>query len=220
MNARWWIRGAAVVFGLLFFGTMGGCYAGAFYNVSTTPIPVVAGMAMPLIVPAVAVPVAYGTTQAKHGPTAAFHNTSESRLAVRYWVGKVDCRAPGGVADWRSPAAFEIDPGDKMRVQLGRKGWYTANSDAVVRVQVSAVAPSDASVDQVVLMESGPYWYEFERPAPYFMKAVGPREALAFESYGEGGIKPVDRSLWFDRVNDDFPATNVAQLGAVWGDPG
>lgn len=213
MTSRWWMRGLAIVVGVLSCQFLGGCYAGAIY--SATAIPMTGVLAGPVMTVGGAVPVAYATTQIKHGPTASFHNTSDTTLAVRYWVGKVDCRVAGGVADWRSPAHFQIEPGDKKRVQLGRKGWFTANSDAVVRVQVSAVAPSDAAADQLVLLESGPFWYEFEKPAPYFIKATGAREALAFESYGEGGLMPVDRSEWFDRANDDFPARNVAQLSAV-----
>lgn len=213
MSAQWWTRVAAVVIGTWLVASMGGCYAGAWYASSGIPL---TGLSLtPAAAALGAVPSAYATTQIKHGPTASFHNESESRLAVRFWVGKTDYRAPGGVADWRSPAAFELDPGETERVQLGRKGWFTANSDAVVRVQVSSVAPSDAAPDQIVLLESGPYWYEFEKPAPYSMKAVGPREALVFESCGEGELKPVDRSEWFERCNDDFPARNVAQLGAA-----
>lgn len=219
MNARWWIRGAAVVVGFAQVAMMSGCYAGAWYASSGIPLTGVA--VTPVAAVGAVVPATYATTQIKHGPSATFHNTSESRLAVRYWVGRTDYRAPGGVADWRSPAAFEIEPGDKQRVQLGRKGWFTANSDAVVRVQVSAVAPADMPAEEAVLLESGPHWYQFEKPAPYFMKAVGPRDAVTFESYGEGGIVPVDRSEWFERANDDHPVRNVAQLGAAWGsDPG
>lgn len=214
MIARALIRGLLVIAALAGIGNLGGCYASTL--IASPALPTAGIFFAPLATPAGAIPAAYASVMTKHGPHATFENTSDTRLSVRYWVGKPDFRAVGGIADWRSPVTFEIDPGEKKRVQLGRKGWFTANSDAIVRVQVSAVVPPDTAPDQVVLLENGPFWYEFERPAPYFMKATGQREALAFESYGQGGIKPVDRSEWFDRANDDFPARNVAQLGAVW----
>ncbi|XOV76264.1 MAG: hypothetical protein ACFHWZ_04805 [Phycisphaerales bacterium] len=102
-----------------------------------------------------------------HGPKVVFQNASTRPLEVRYWVGRRDPnKTPGGV-DVMTPVAFQIDPGEQRMHDVGRTFWQTANTDAVVRVQVNLIDDDGNKVEGV-----DPWWFEFERPAPYSIRAV------------------------------------------------
>ena len=199
------------VVGLVALGAMSGCHGNwnAYIGGVASPAAVVLGSPV----------IFYASAAGRHGPSAIFNNESDTRLTVRYWVGRIDCRAPGGVTDWRSPEWFEIEPGRKVRTELGRNFWITANSDAVVRVRVApVVASADGTPGEVdpALVQ----WYEFDRTPPYYWKAVGTRDALTLERFGDGGgtMTPVPASEWFD-VNDDLPVIpgeGVALGGGVF----
>lgn len=186
--------GAVLALGAM--NMLGGCHAewtaAGLSTVAYQPVAAVIGTG-----------IIVAASSEKHGPSGTFLNDSDERLWVRWWVGRVDCRVPEGVTDWRTPGAFVVEPGEKVTEQLGRNWWATGNSDAVVRVSVRpVVSPEEGWTND----ETSPVqWYEFERKPPYFMKAVGNRADLALMSFGKGSINPVPTEQQFIGVNDDFP---------------
>jgi hypothetical protein len=105
------------------------------------------------------------------GPHVVFINDSETPFHVRYWVGRVDAREPGGVADWRTDAHVTVPPGEKSRCNVGRRGWLTPNADAVVRLEVT----SDAGEK---------FWFQLDGAAPYHVRASEDEEHWRFEALG------------------------------------
>jgi hypothetical protein len=138
-----------------------------------------------------------------HGPKVTFQNASTRPLEVRYWVGRRDVnKTPGGV-DVMTPVAFQIEPGEQRMHDVGRTYWQTANTDAVVRVQVNLIDEDGDTVEGV-----DPWWFEFERPAPYSIRAVNAsrtRQNLDFETWGEGDLFIVGPEEWIPGHNGRYP---------------
>ena len=138
-----------------------------------------------------------------HGPKVMFQNASTRPLEVRYWVGRRDPnKTPGGV-DVMTPVAFQIEPGEQRMHDVGRAFWQTANTDAVVRVQVNLIDDDGNKVEGV-----DPWWFEFERPAPYSIRAVNAsrtRQNLDFETWGEGELFIVGPEEWIPAHNGLYP---------------
>jgi hypothetical protein len=140
---------------------------------------------------------------AGHGPKVTFQNASTRPLEVRYWVGKRDPNATPGGVDVMTPVAFQIEPGEQRMHDVGRAYWLTANEDAVVRVQVNLIDETGSKVEGV-----DPWWFEFERPAPYRIRAVNasePRQNLDFETWGEGDLFIVPSDQWILGHNGLYP---------------
>lgn len=139
---------------------------------------------------------------AGHGPKVTFQNASSKTLEVRYWVGKRDVNNTPGGDDVMTPVAFRIEPGEQRMHDVGRANWPTGNLDAVVRVQVNLVEDGEraAGVD--------PWWFEFERPAPYSIRAVNAsqtRRNLDFETWGEGNLFIVPTDQWIPDHHGLYP---------------
>lgn len=140
----------------------------------------------------------YASTAMSHGPRAQFVNDSAVPMNVRYWVGRRDITAPGGVADIRTDEemAFTAQPGDHFITQLGRPFWPTSNADAVVWVRLD--------VGEHGAVE--PIWFELEQPGPYTVRASGDLPAnLVFERAGDAAISPLPRDRWIASNNGPFP---------------
>lgn len=139
---------------------------------------------------------------AGYGPKVTFQNASSRTLEVRYWVGKRDVNKTPGGSDVMTPVAFRIEPGEQRMHDVGRAKWPTANLDAVVRVQVNLVEDGEKAegVD--------PWWFEFERPSPYSIRAVNAsrtRRNLDFETWGEGNLFIVPPDQWIPGHNGLYP---------------
>lgn len=146
---------------------------------------------------------------AGHGPKVTFQNASTNRLEVRYWVGKRDVvNTPGGV-EVQTPVAFLSEPGVQRMHDVGRQNWPTANSDAVVRVQITLLDDQDRPVEGV-----DPWWFEFERPSPYSIRAVNAtrtRQNLDFETWGEGNLFIVPPDQWIPGHNGLYPVYSIGE---------
>ncbi|MBL0927443.1 MAG: hypothetical protein IBJ11_07305 [Phycisphaerales bacterium] len=151
--------------------------------------------------------MAYGVASAKHGPSVSFENDSETNLRVRYWVGRVDVRAPSGVTDIRTDddMVAELGPRLKARTNVGRSWWLTGLSDSIVRVRV----------DDMNNPGSEPIWFEFKQGGPMFVRATGQPGSLAIEPLMGTLIEPVPRSLWIPSANGPFPDYRVSQPAPV-----
>lgn len=135
------------------------------------------------------------------GPRIFFVNDSEMDLKIRYWVGKRDTVAAGGITDIRTgdDMAFTARPGDFFITQAGRSYWLTGHSDAVVRVRIDPPPLENGEPAE-------PIWIQLDQPHPYRFSATGcSRECLAFHRFGGGGITPLPRDLWIDDNNGPFP---------------
>ena len=140
---------------------------------------------------------------AGHGPKVTFQNASTRPLEVRYWVGRRDPNNTPGGSDVMTPAAFQIQPGEQRMNDVGRTFWLTANSDAIVRVQVNLIDENGDYVEGV-----DPWWFEFERPAPYSIRAVNAsrtRRNLDFETWGQGDLFIVGPEEWIPGHNGLYP---------------
>lgn len=178
-------------------------------EVTAAPAAPFAGPALPVITVA--------AFAQKHGPSVRFENRSSVPLRVRYWVGKTDVTAPGGVADIRSRAdmAASIPPGESATTQCGRSGWVTANSDAVIRVQIVAEPsgpagdqsdPAPGGVSPAPPAAAGASWYELKLPAPFLIRATEDESGrLVFASAGGGALVPLQPDLWIDDANGELP---------------
>lgn len=137
-----------------------------------------------------------------NGPKVTFQNASSRTLEVRYWVGQRDPNTTPGGANVMTPVAFRIEPGQQRMHDVGRANWPTANLDAVVRVQIHVVEDGERAegVDA--------WWFEFERPAPYSIRAVNAsrtRQNLDFETWGEGNLFIVPPDQWIPGHNGFYP---------------
>lgn len=140
---------------------------------------------------------------AGYGPKVTFQNASSKTLEVRYWVGKRDVNKTPGGAEVMTPAAFRIEPGEQRMHDVGRANWPTANADAVVRVQVKLVDEDGDRAEGV-----DPWWFEFERPSPYSIRAVNAsrtRENVDFETWGEGNLFIVPPAQWIPGHHGLYP---------------
>lgn len=134
-------------------------------------------------------------------PIVYFENHSGATLHVRYWTGRSDIDAPYGITDWRSPVKLTLAPGDRAMNGVGRWHWMTANTDAVVRLQIET---EGEGYEDGRLM-----WYELRAPSPYRVVAMGSGGDLLLESRTEGALASVPREQWIPGNLDDLP---------VWGD--
>ncbi len=152
---------------------------------------------IPATAPVAALATTYGTTAMAHGPRATFVNESTLTLTVRYWSGRRDSTAPGGVADIRTDdaMAFTAKPGEFFITQTGRPWWPTSMTDAVVRARIDIEGSNRE-----------PIWLELEQPGPFKIAAVGCcEESLEFRRFGGGPISAVPRDQWIDGNNGPFP---------------
>jgi hypothetical protein len=175
------LKHAAGLFALA-AATMSGC---------TISVPVIGATAGPALY--------YTSTAFPQGPRAQFVNDSLIPMNVRYWVGRRDISAQGGVADIRTgdDLAFTAEPGDLFITQLGREFSPVSNADSVVWVRVDVGEPGAVE----------PIWFQLEHPAPYTLRATGDSVAdLVFERAGEAGITPLPRDRWIASNNGPFPA--------------
>lgn len=144
------------------------------------------------------------------GPKVTFRNDADVPVSIRYWVGRLDIRAPGGVADIRTDKryAFTADPGQTVTVDVGRATWSTAHADAVIRARAQVGAAEEALP---------PQWFELTRPHPYSWRAVGGLAVITFQRVGvesgapgaaRGGGRLVElpRELWIESERFGFPA--------------
>lgn len=139
----------------------------------------------------------YAAASQKQGPRVTFVNDSAVALKVRYWVGRRDTTAPGGVADIRTDdhLAFTASPGEFAITQVGRPWLLTSMADSVVRVRIE---PADES--------RGPVWMNLQQPGPFKFNATGDSfDTLAFNRFGGGDLSPLPREEWFDGNNGPFP---------------
>jgi hypothetical protein len=137
------------------------------------------------------------------GPRVTFQNASTKRLEVRYWVGKRDPAGTSGGVDVMTPVVFLSEPGRQNMHDVGRRGWPTANLDAIVRVQINLLDEHDRQVEGV-----DPWWFEFETPAPYTIRAVNAsqtRQNLDFETWGEGNLFIVAPDEWIPGHHGQYP---------------
>jgi hypothetical protein len=142
----------------------------------------------------------YGTAGIPSGPRVSFRNESAVEMRVRYWVGKRDTTAPGGVADIRTrdDMAIHVKPGDLWVTQAGRPFWPTGMKDAVVWARIDTTDEHGEARQ--------PIWLHLEQPQPYRWSATGCCvESLAFHRHGGGGITPVPRDQWIDANDGPFP---------------
>lgn len=141
----------------------------------------------------------YACSMIPAGPRVTFINDSSVPMRLRYWVGRRDTTAPGGVADIRTgeDMAFTASPGEFFITQCGRSWWVTSMTDAIIRVRIDLL-PDDGAHQ--------PIWLQLDQPQPYKWRAVGESaEALAFERFGGGGLSPLPRDMWIDGNNGPFP---------------
>lgn len=155
--------------------------------------------AVGFIAPIAGVSATYVATSISHGPRVQFMNDSAVPLRVRYWVGRRDIMAPGGVADIRTDEGLYLDvrPGDFFITQLGRPFWPTGNSDAVVWARIDTATAQGEPRD--------PVWLDLVAPGPYVWRATGQDiDSLVFER-DTGTIKPLPPSRWIDGNNGEHP---------------
>lgn len=156
----------------------------------TASVPIIGATAGPALY--------YTSTGMSHGPRAQFVNDSSMPMNIRYWVGRRDITAQGGVADIRTgdDLAFTAQPGDHFITQLGREFSTVSNADSVVWVRVDVGEPG--AID--------PIWFQLEQPAPYTVRATGDSPSqLVFERAGEAQITPLPRDRWIASNNGPFP---------------
>lgn len=146
---------------------------------------------------------------AGHGPKVTFQNASTKPLEVRYWVGKRDASGVPGGREVMTPVAFQIQPGEQRMSDVGRPHWPTANTDAIVRVQVNLIDENGEHVEGV-----DPWWFEFERPSPYSIRAVNAsraRQNLEFETWGEGNLFIVPADQWIPGHRGLYPVYDESE---------
>ncbi len=174
--ADWARRGVGLAIAGGAFAMLGGCVFVDFAEVVGAPF---SGYAAP------AVPIAtVAAFMQKHGPMVIVQNDTGGPVEVRYWVGKMDIAAPNGVADLRTrdDLLVNVPAGESAMSQLGRSGWVTGNSDAVVRVRFThgltvpaaegAEPAGDGSdVFPAPASEMVSTWYELKGPFPAVVRA-------------------------------------------------
>ena len=156
--------------------------------------------AAPILMPPAGVVPYYVAASQPQGPRVQFVNDSLLPMNVRYWVGRRDVSAAGGVADLRTDEhmSFIAEPGDHFITQVGRPFHPTSNIDAVVWVRVDPRLIDGTSLP--------PAWFELSQPAPYTLQVVGEgRETLAFRRVGPGELSPLAPDLWIEGNNGPFP---------------
>lgn len=174
--ADWARRGVALALAGGLLGSMSGCVFVEFSEVVAAPFAPHVGATAP-----VAVVAAF---MQKHGPMVIVQNDTGAPVEVRYWVGKMDISAPNGVADLRTrdDLLVSVPPGESAMSQLGRSGWVTGNSDAVVRVRFThglTVPPSEGAepagdgsdVFPAPAGEMVSTWFELKGPFPAVVRA-------------------------------------------------
>lgn len=154
------------------------------------------------------------------GPRVTFQNDSEITVQVRYWVGRIDITAPGGVADirTRSEYALIVEPGEQVTRRLGsRVGWSTSSSDLVVWARLD---PGEGVIlpefETTKLWEGSdqPQWFEIARPLPFVWRVVGSAENLSAMRLGEGELVPLPRDQWIDDNAGEFPVRHASQVSS------
>ncbi len=149
-----------------------------------------------------------------NGPDVIFVNDTDVPLKIRYWVGRTDITAEGGVADTRTDDdfVFEADPGSRTRVGVGRPFWASSNADAVIWARIDIGGES---------MATDPTWLVLEHPGPYHWKALRAEDgSLKYERFvfdwwtntaglanapQVGGISTLPRSKWIERPEGQLP---------------
>lgn len=149
------------------------------------------------------------------GPMLIFQNETTHEVSVRYWIGRVDVTAPGGVADVRTAKslAFNLEPGKQAVKQTGRNPWPTGTHDAVVRLEAREKL-ADGTMGESV-------WWEFTRPAPYTIRVREDSEGkLVWERLGNGQLVEVPPDLRPIGRNGEFPvyAADAAQVTSAKGE--
>lgn len=145
------------------------------------------------------------------GPTVTFDNRSETDLRITYWVGQIDNTSPTGASEWRSPWSNNLilRAGEKDTRYVGHDFFDASTSDSIVRVRVEPAAPGEADGPAPRASQYAsdqPYWFEFQAPAPYRVRAFGPADLLTFESFGDGALLPVPEAERFPYRNGDVPS--------------
>jgi hypothetical protein len=153
--------------------------------------PLAAGM------PAAPAIVAVGMAQ-PHGPTVTIDNQSDTNVDVRVWVAQVDARTPEGFRDQHTAddLAVVVPGGDVTKIQAGRRGWSTGQSDGVVWVRIDA--------------GEGVQWFEFERPGPYRIEVRRAETELftpgpiVYLSAGGQAMNPLPESAWLEHHDGKY----------------
>jgi len=113
-------------------------------------------------------------------------NDTDTVLRVRFWSGPRETAMDPSTL---TPSeVYDVDPGDKLTLQLDESVGFASPSESIVRIQAE---PLGAGFKRVVQ-----YWFEINPPGPYGMKAIGVRPDIRAERDGTGNMRMVPPEHW------------------------
>lgn len=152
------------------------------------------------------------------GPRVTFHNDADVPVQVRYWIGRIDVTAPGGVSDIRTKRQYAIvvEPGEQIITRVGsRVGWTTSGSDMVVWARLDSGADVVLPPHEIEKLWEGsdqPQWFQISRPLPFVWQALGSADDLQATRLGEGDLSPLPQELWIDDNAGEHPVRHASQV--------